>query len=237
MQVKTHTESPKHGMSAKKQKYYVVWSGKTPGVYSSWEECEKQVKGVEGARYKSFDTTAAAQQAFDDGADIHLSPGIRRVVEKKNIALLPADQQPRYPSLSVDGACSGNPGMMEYRGVDSATGREIFHFGPVGGGTNNIGEFLALVHVLALLQQEAQRRPSEAKELLAMPVYSDSRTAQAWLKKGHCATKLQQDEGNKELFRIIQRAENWLATHTYTNPVLKWQTELWGEIPADFGRK
>ena len=47
---------------------------------------------------------------------------------------------------AVDAACSGNPGPMEYRGIDLATGAEIFHFGPVHG-TNNIGEFLAIVPV------------------------------------------------------------------------------------------
>lgn len=224
-------------MSRKKAKYYVVWSGRQTGVFSSWEECERQVKGVEGARYKGFDTADAARQAFDDGADAYLTTGIRRVVEKKNIALLPAEEQPRYPSIAVDGACSGNPGMMEYRGVDSATGQEIFHYGPVAGGTNNIGEFLALVHALALVKNQAAGRPAEAAQLLALPVYSDSRTAQAWLKKGRCATKLQHTPENEQLFRVIQRAENWLAVNTYKNPILKWQTDKWGEIPADFGRK
>ena len=224
-------------MSKKKKKYYVVWSGKQPGVYSSWEECEKQVKGVDGARYKSFDTESDARQAFNDGADMYLSPAIRRVVEKKNLLLLPESERPVYPSVSVDGACSGNPGMMEYRGVDSATGRELFHFGPVAGGTNNIAEFLALVHVLALLQQQASSDPEHAEQLLTLPVYSDSRIAQAWLRKRCCATKLAETSDNAQLFAIIERAEKWVQTHTWRNPVIKWKTEVWGEIPADFGRK
>ena len=214
-----------------------MWSGKEPGVYASWVECERQVRGVEGARYKSFDSEAEATQAFDEGAERYLSPAIRRVVEKKNLLLLPESERPIYPSVSVDGACSGNPGMMEYRGVDTATGRELFHFGPVLGGTNNIAEFLALVHILALVQQQAVAHPSEAEHLLTLPIYSDSRTAQAWLKKGHCATKLAETQENAQLFAIIQRAERWLKTHTYRNPILKWKTEVWGEIPADFGRK
>ncbi|KAA6314154.1 Ribonuclease H, partial [termite gut metagenome] len=41
----------------------------------------------------------------------------------------------------------------------------------------------------------------------------------------------------EELFQIIERAEKWLRETTYTTQILKWNTEEWGEIPADFGRK
>ncbi len=214
-----------------------MWSGRSTGVFSSWDECERQVKGIDGAKYKSFDTEEEARQAFDDGADMYLHPGIRRVIEKKNLLLLPESERPVYPSLAVDGACSGNPGMMEYRGVDAATGNEIFHFGPVAGGTNNIAEFLALVHVLALLQQKAAADQVHAEQLLTLPIYSDSRIAQSWLRKRKCATKLLENSENRELFSIVRRAENWLNTHAWRNPILKWKTEEWGEIPADFGRK
>lgn len=129
-------------------------------------------------------------------------------------------------ALCVDAACSGNPGPMEYRGVHIPSGRQIFHFGPVQG-TNNIGEFLAIVHALALLKQKNS----------AMPVYSDSRTAQIWVQKRKCKTTLKRNEQTEPLFAIIARAERWLQNNTWTNPILKWDTENWGEIPADFGRK
>ncbi len=224
-------------MSKKKQKYYVVWVGKQTGVFSDWKECERQVKGVDSAKYKSFDTEEEARQAFDDGPDLYLTKSIRRVIEKKNIDLLALSEKPIYPSLAVDGACSGNPGMMEYRGVDAATEREIFHFGPVAGGTNNIGEFLAIVHALALLQRQAVEHPEKANELLSLPIYSDSVTAQSWVRKRKCATKLQPTAENEALFKVIARAENWLAVNKYSNPVIKWKSDIWGEIPADFGRK
>ena len=126
-------------------------------------------------------------------------------------------------SLSVDAACSGNPGKMEYRGV---TGQEIFHFGPVYG-TNNNGEFLAIVHGLALLKQKN----------LNMPIYSDSRNAILWIKQKKCKTKLAPNAANAPIFDLIARAERWLHTHVYANAIIKWDTEKWGEIPADFGRK
>lgn len=224
-------------MSKNKSSYYVVWSGKQPGIYTSWDECEKQVKGVEGAKYKGFKTKEEAEEAFLGSPLEYFSKAVKQAVDKKNILLLPESERPQYPALAVDGACSGNPGKMEYRGVDAATGAEIFHYGPVMGGTNNIGEFLAIVHALALMKQQAMAHPEQAEQFLTMRIYSDSKTAQAWVRNRKCKTKLELTEENKTLFNVIQRAENWLQVNTYRNPIVKWKTEEWGEIPADFGRK
>ena len=128
--------------------------------------------------------------------------------------------------MAVDAACSGNPGKMEYRGVHLPSFQQVFHFGPLYG-TNNIGEFLAIVHALALLKQKG----------IDMPVYSDSRNAIAWVKQKKCKTKLPRDAKSEPIFQLIDRAERWLHDNTYSTPVLKWETEQWGEIPADFGRK
>jgi ribonuclease HI len=130
-------------------------------------------------------------------------------------------------SISVDAACSGNPGPMEYRGVITATKQEIFRIGPFPMGTNNIGEFLALVHGIALLKKQGSN----------MPIYSDSVNALGWVKKKAAKTKLPRSEKTEQLFQLLDRAEEWLRNNTYTNPLLKWETEVWGEIPADFGRK
>jgi ribonuclease HI len=127
----------------------------------------------------------------------------------------------------VDAACSGSPGRLEYRGVDLRSGKEIFHQGPFANGTNNIGEFLAIVHALVMLKKKGS----------ALPVYSDSDTAITWVKAKHCNTRLAADKMNAPLFELIDRAEEWLAEHKKNNPVLKWDTQAWGEIPADFNRK
>ncbi|MBR4757357.1 MAG: hypothetical protein IK084_00975 [Bacteroidaceae bacterium] len=129
-------------------------------------------------------------------------------------------------ALAVDAACSGNPGPMEYRGVHLPTGKQVFHFGPMHG-TNNIGEFLAIVHALALMKQKG----------LKIPVYSDSYNAILWVNKRQCKTKLERSEKTEELFNLIARAEKWLRENPDHAPVLKWETAVWGEIPADFGRK
>ncbi len=137
------------------------------------------------------------------------------------------DKQPLFPSLAVDAACSGNPGIMEFRGVIADTGTEVFHRGPFDQGTNNIGEFLALVLGLAYLK----------KYNLPWPIYTDSVTALAWVRQKKCKTKLPWSAANQELFLTVRKAEEWLKTNTWNTPIYKWETSLWGEIPADFGRK
>jgi ribonuclease HI len=207
-----------------KQKFYVVWEGRKPGIYTSWDDCKHQVEGVAAAKYKSFDLRADAEKAFKGKYwdYVQKKDPLQKSVEKKPAGGIVWD------SLSVDAACSGNPGDLEYRGVWSKNGEEVFHMGPLAEGTNNIGEFLALVHGLALLKQ--QGKPT-------LPIYSDSRNAQLWIKAGKCKTKLERTPRNGKIFELIDRAEKWLAVNKVTNPILKWETKAWGEIPADFGRK
>lgn len=206
-----------------KRHYYVVWNGAEPGVYNTWEECEAQIKGVKQALYKSFGTLAEAERAYASSPYDYI--GNKAKGEKKNApATLPA--MVIKGALAVDAACSGNPGMMEYRGVYIATGEEVFHFGPMFG-TNNIGEFLAIVHGLALLKQKG----------IEIPIYSDSRNALLWVAQKKCKTKLPRDAKSEELFGYIERAEKWLKNNSYTTRLMKWETGQWGEIPADFGRK
>lgn len=141
--------------------------------------------------------------------------------------VLPLPNEVRADAWAVDAACSGNPGPMEYRGIDLATGAMLFHFGPMKG-TNNIGEFLAIVHALALMEKQGVKGKC---------IYSDSRNAILWVNKGKCKTTLQRNPQTEKLFEVIGRAEKWLRTHAVTTPILKWETSKWGEIPADFGRK
>ncbi len=216
-----------------KKKYYVVWQGKEPGIYTSWHDCEKQVKGVEGAKYKSFPTREAAEEAFAGPAPVYrrAGGGVRDVgCDVRSWKNLSIDQRPITPCLCVDAACSGNPGKMEYRGVwvgGADIEAEWFRRGVFEDGTNNIGEFLALVHGLAQLK----------KDNSPLPIYSDSRTAQAWVRNKKAKTKLEPTAKNAVLFELIRRAEHWLQANTYTTRIIKWDTERWGEIPADFGRK
>jgi len=204
---------------AEKQKFYVVWKGRMPGIYPSWDECRKQIDGFESALYKSYKTNNEARAAFEKG------PSALQSTQKKN-NISPAGTF-IVPSICVDAACSGNPGIMEYQGVETATRKRIFYAGPFPEGTNNIGEFLGIVHGLGYLK----------KYNLRVPLYTDSATAIAWVRKKKANTKIEPSQRNAGLLLLIKRAEAWLHENTWENPILKWETADWGEIPADFGRK
>lgn len=214
-----------------KKKFYVVWKGVKPGIYSSWDDCKAQVSGFEDALYKSFPTQEEAEKAFSENPwkSLNSQQGKKGKSAStfKSAATAKSLTKILPESIAVDAACSGNPGLMEYRGVLVADGKEIFHIGPMEEGTNNIGEFLAIVHALALLK----------KKKSTIPIYSDSVNAMKWVANQKCKTKLAQTPGNKPIFELIERAENWLQSNSYSNPILKWETKLWGENPADFGRK
>ena len=211
-----------------KNKFYVVWQGRNPGVYSSWEACEKEVAGYNGAKFKGFPDRLSAETAFKEGPEKYWGKDVAPLID-----LSTAKEQPLSPAIAVDAACAGNPGKMEYQGVfvdfatQPVTRKQLFSSPVFENGTNNIGEFLAIVHALAL----------EKKNGWNWPIYSDSVNAQIWVKQKKCKTKLQRNAKNDYLFQLVERAENWLNANTVEVPVLKWKTEIWGEIPADFGRK
>jgi len=210
---------------AKKAKFYVVWKGKRPGIYESWDDCKAQITGQKGAQYKSFSSFDEAKKAFNSNYEFY--KGKKKGDSELSPELLLKIGQPNYHSISVDAASSGNPGVMEYQGVDTKTKKKLFKQGPFTEGTNNIGEFLALVHGLAFLKENKSDRI----------IYTDSRTAMSWVRKKNCNTKLVETAKNKALFDLIRRAIDWLKKNSYNTPIVKWETKAWGEIPADFGRK
>jgi ribonuclease HI len=205
-----------------KIKFYVVWKGIKPGIYNTWQECSAQITGFTGALYKSFPSIEEAERALNHNPYQHIGK-----VEKINPAIPKTQKKIIRNSFCVDAAWNTKTKDMEYRGVLTQTGEEIFRRGPFPDSTNNIGEFLAIVHALALLQKSKNK----------MPVYSDSHTAIVWVKNKRANTKLERTNNNTELFDLISRAETWLRDFSFENPILKWETQSWGEIPADFGRK
>ena len=211
-----------------KKKFYVVWMGHTPGVYDRWEACQKAIEGFKGAKYKGFPDRVSAETAFREGPDNYWGKDVAPAVD-----LSAAKEQPVSPAIAVDAACAGNPGKMEYQGVFvdfgvvPAISSSLFKSQVFENGTNNIGEFLAIVHALALQKKKGWR----------YPIYSDSVNAQLWIKQKKCKTKLQPNAKNAYLFELVARAEKWLNENAIEVPVLKWKTEIWGEIPADYGRK
>ncbi|SFP58044.1 viroplasmin family protein [Salibacterium halotolerans] len=200
---------------AAKKKYYVVWKGRNPGIYDNWQECEKQVKGFAGASFKSFRSKAEAEQAFQNGG-----AAAKVSADKEKSSYI-------EESISVDVGSHGNPGFVEYKGVYTKTGDVVFAHPGINKGTNNLGEFLAVVDALKYVKENNSD----------MPVYSDSDTAILWVKKNKANSSLARTQETEEIWRLVGEAEEWLRQNKPSNRILKWNTKAWGEIKADYGRK
>ena len=217
-------------------KYYVVFIGHNPGVYDSWDEARLQTEGFPGALCKGYSTSEEAAMAYRNFIGISdrkelamLLSGEREAENKEKIGSQRYLDKPEIDlnAWAVDASCLGNPGKMEYRGVEIKTGKVIFNIGPFEDATNNIGEYLALVHAMALMTKKCEYHN----------IYSDSVTAMSWVRNRQIKTKLKKTERNAGLFELMARASVWVSTHIFPAQIMKWQTELWGEIPADYGRK
>jgi ribonuclease HI len=213
-------------MKKQNQKYYVVWIGRSPGVYSSWPACLRQVHGYANAKHKSFTSSQAAENAFRDGHEKHWGSNGRLTPKKPN--LLSAAQGPITDSLCVDAAWNSQTKAIEYRGVWLADKSIAFQLGPYWDATNNIAEFLAIVDGLSLLASEGR----------SCPVYSDSKVAIGWVRDKEVRSKsVHLGKTSSQINDLVHEAVEWLNDNDQHNPVLKWVTRIWGENPADFGRK
>jgi len=206
---------------ANKNKFYVVWEGHKRGIFDTWMECKESVTNYQDAKYKAFESLEQAKEAAQQ--PFYKYVGAPIIIKPK----LPDNEAPLWDSISVDAAWNSVTKDMEYQGVISEGKQLLFKVGPIAKATNNIGEFLAIVHALALCKQKNDHRP----------IYTDSITAMAWVRNKKAKTTLAETNANKQLFEYIDRAETWLRNNHYPNKILKWNTEAWGEIPADFGRK
>lgn len=219
------------------KRFYVVWKGRNPGVYDDFNDAMEQVDDYPGAMFKSYPSSAAAAEAYRKGecrTDRSELSGLLVGAGENN---LPKAGQPDYFQFqeidlngwAVDASCLGNPGKMEYRGVELMSGRELFRVGPFDKSTNNIGEFLAIVHALAMQKQMGEKHT----------IYSDSVTGMAWVRNRKVKTQLTREPANEKSFKMMERALSWLNSNPSAGypKILKWETERWGEIPADFGRK
>lgn len=199
-------------------KHYAVIEGRNPGVYDNWFECKKQVDGYSSAVFKSYPSKKQAVEAYN-AQSINKSKPIDTTVENE------ASYDPK--SLSVDASCLGNPGVTEYQGVVTGTGFKLFDSKVYPKGTNNIGEFLAIVDAIKYLINKGYD----------YPIYTDSKTAMAWIRNKKIKTSLVKTEETEELFNDIDKAIEFLNNSTYQPDIRKWQTIHWGESKADFGRK
>lgn len=85
-------------------KYYVVWKGRKPGVYSNWASCAEQVMGFPNARYKGYTDRDEAYAAYrkDKSHNVtkvdNVSPLTREVVGNSREPFRPLLKKPASES-------------------------------------------------------------------------------------------------------------------------------------------
>ena len=211
---------------SKRPKTYVVWEGREPGIYETWEECKAQTHGVK-ARFKSYEDLdpKEARRLLEAGPP-PTAPRTKTKTKTKTKGDWHGIVDP--DAWAVDAATSGNPGPTEYKCVVVETGDVIFASKVYPLGTNNLGEFLAIVHAMAHMQKVGYYPP----------LYSDSKIAIGWIQKKAYKTTLPRTAETEELFRTLDRAVDWIRTHDLSPYTLRlWDTPRFGENPADYGRK
>ena len=206
------------------KKFYVVRKWKKVWIFDSRDECKENVNWFSDAKYKSFENKKDAEIAFQEWWKNYYE--VKSVTKREKVK---NEDIPFFAkSIAVDAACSGNPWKMEYRWIDLQTWDEIFHE-KFAIWTNNVWEFLAIVHWLKYLQNKKDK-----------VIYSDSRIAISRVNQWKCKTHLKTKDWNSDfegLFKAVKNAEIWLKENWIKNKILKRNTEKWWEIPADFWRK
>ncbi len=122
---------------------------------------------------------------------------------------------------------------MEYRGVELNTRKEVFRSPIYPVGTNNLGEFLAIYEAIRYIENLEKKKSKKKYEC----IFSDSETALAWMRSKKIKTTLEYTEETKELLEKVQEALTRVKTHDFNIPIRKRETDVRGEIPADFDRK
>lgn len=193
-----------------KKKYYVVWRGRETGIFTSWDACLRSVNDFQGALFRGYST-------WEEAHDAHLNGYWREVA--KNKAVTPTTEVIRH-SFATD-AVHNADGTFSYFITDIEQSRTIYRSPSFHDSNLNVCRFLAIVHALAILTKTSDTRP----------VYSPSATAISWVSRRECRTSLCRTLGNTVTFDLIIRAGRFLADNLMSNPILRWESESWGEVP------
>lgn len=211
-----------------KNKFYVVWKGRDTGIFTSWSEVNELIKGFSGAEYKSYADQETAELEFSLGSPKGRSNDENHTTTKLKEEPSDDHKAPDHECLTVDGSYLGGKKIMQYRCVWNQSKEEVFSTKPIEGGNQNIAEFLALVGAMKYRVSTKQ---------YDLHIYSDSQTALSWVR--NCKIKSSYDLS--QLDEVVQEriygALKFIAKSGVRKNLYKWDSALWGDIPADYGRK
>lgn len=154
-------------MAIKEKKYYAyLLPDGARGVAEDWASCERKVKGVREARYRSFKSLADAEAWLGAGAEY-----------EKNVA--PKLIKGIYFDAGTGRGAGVEASVTDEKGNDllweAVSGKKLNPFGklPLAGATNNFGELTAAKYALQLALAKGVKR-----------VFGDSRLILEYWSKG-----------------------------------------------------
>jgi ribonuclease HI len=187
-------------------KYYVVFKGRTPGIYQNWTECQKQINKFKGAEHKSYLSVEAAEEAYY-GQDYIVNSENNEQAQEGNLLLNHFDY-----SIFCDGACRGNPGPAG-SGV-AIYQRELLDLLLYGSynsfSTNNAAELLALHEALLWAENyinnglSVQIYCDSSYAINAVTDWSFSWSDNGWKKNKGAIENLHLIQGCHQLFVSLQ---------------------------------
>ncbi|KAF9899292.1 hypothetical protein BX616_003120 [Lobosporangium transversale] len=98
--------------------FYAVHVGKTKGIYFTWPECEKQVKGFIGAKYKKFETQKEAEEFVKNGPKAYTKPSYKAAVGSSSARPSP------YNAAASSSKASGASSSSNTATTSTSTGTE-----------------------------------------------------------------------------------------------------------------
>ena len=205
------------------KKFYVVWNGRTPGIYTDWSACSKQVDKFPGAKYKSFSSKSEAEAAYSGTASILHKPmpggsasgsKVKRKSNGAGVKTYTSDEvmaMEKHTKIFTDGGCEPNPGeagsgLAVYRDNELS---ELWYglYSPMG--TNNTAELNALHQAMLMAKDEAEA---------SVAIFCDSKYsiqcvtewAQSWEKKGwkKASGEIKNLELIKEMYTLYQKIKD-----------------------------
>lgn len=113
---------------------------------------------------------------------------------------------------------------MAYKGFNESTNKWIFKVKYKGYCTQNVADFMAIVHALHYCKINN----------IDLPIYNDNLVAIKWVKDKKVNSLLIKTKENHELFQSFENALVILKQNDFLNPILFWKKKELGNIKNPF---
>jgi ribonuclease HI len=152
--------------------YYSVYQGHKPGIYKTWDKCQKNITGYSNAIFKKFKDKDAAEYFLTNGKEQKIVTMNDFLIEKPSNKNSKKKNESTQSKIVVytDGACSHNGSKKANAGFGvyfSDNDPRNLSKKVKGKQTNNVAELSAIIEVSNILK-------SELKNNVNVEIWTDS---------------------------------------------------------------